>query len=201
LRAATGRVPAVLAGFVRTPAGRSGRGGDEADGLRRRLTGLDPAERERLLLELTRSQVAGLLGHASADAVAADQSFQELGFDSLAVVELRSRLGTATGLALPASLAFDFPTSRAVAGYLADALRPEDNDGTHAVTEVLDQLDAALAAVAQGAADPARITARLEAVLRRWQDTRTTEPAGPEQDFEAVTDDELFEALDRELGL
>ncbi|MFE2879803.1 beta-ketoacyl synthase N-terminal-like domain-containing protein [Streptomyces roseus] len=201
LRAVTGRVPAVLAGFVRTPAGRSGRDGDEADRLRRRLTGLDPAERERLLLELTRSQVAGLLGHASADAVAADQSFQELGFDSLAVVELRSRLGTATGLALPASLAFDFPTSRAVAGYLAVALQPEDDDGTHAVAEVLDQLDAALAAVARGAADPARITARLEAVLRRWQDTRTTEPADPEQDFEAVTDDELFEALDRELGL
>ncbi|MEV6583821.1 beta-ketoacyl synthase N-terminal-like domain-containing protein, partial [Streptomyces sp. NPDC051582] len=201
LRAATGRVPAVLAGFVRTPAGRSGRGGDEADQLRRRLTGLEPAERERLLLELTRSQVAGLLGHASADAVAADRSFQELGFDSLAVVELRSRLGTATGLALPASLAFDFPTSRAVAGYLAAALRPGDDDGTQGVAELLDQLDAALAAVAQGAADPARITARLEAVLRRWQDTRTTEPADPEQDFEAVTDDELFEALDRELGL
>ncbi|MFF4298354.1 beta-ketoacyl synthase N-terminal-like domain-containing protein [Streptomyces vinaceus] len=201
LRAAPGRVPAVLAGFVRTPAGRSGRGGDEAEQLRRRLTGLDAQERERLLLELTRSQVAGLLGHASADAVAADQSFQELGFDSLAVVELRSRLGAATALALPASLAFDFPTSRAVAGYLAGALRPEDNDGTQGVVEVLDQLDAALAAVARDAADPARITARLEAVLRRWQDTRTTEPADPEQDFEAVTDDELFEALDRELGL
>ncbi|MGW8781588.1 beta-ketoacyl synthase N-terminal-like domain-containing protein [Streptomyces sp. NPDC055796] len=202
LRAATGRTPAVLAGFVRTPAGRSGRGGaDEAEQLRRRLTGLDAQERERLLVELTRSQVAGLLGHASSEAVGADQSFQELGFDSLAVVELRSRLGTATGLALPASLAFDFPTSRAVAGYLAGALRPEDNDGTQGVTEVLDQLDAALAAVARDAADPARITARLEAVLRRWQDTRTTEPADPEQDFQAVTDDELFEALDRELGL
>ncbi|MEV0989346.1 type I polyketide synthase [Streptomyces sp. NPDC049949] len=202
LRAATGRVPAVLAGFVRTPGGRSGRGGaDEADQLRRRLTGLDAQERERLLLELVRSQVAGLLGHASAEAVAADQSFQELGFDSLAVVELRSRLGTATGLALPASLAFDFPTSRAVAGHLAAAVRPDDGDGTRGVTEALDQLDAALAAVARDAADPARITARLEAVLRRWQDTRTTEPADPEQDFQAVTDDELFEALDRELGL
>ncbi|MFB6810437.1 acyltransferase domain-containing protein [Streptomyces sp. NPDC056387] len=202
LRSATGRVPAVLAGFVRTPAGRPGRGGaDEADQLRRRLTGLDPQERERVLLEVVRSHVAGLLGHASADAVAADQSFQELGFDSLAVVELRSRLGTATGLALPASLAFDFPTSRAVAGYLAAAVQPDGDDGTQAVAEALDQLDAALAAVAGDAADPTRITARLEAVLRRWQDTRTTEPTGPEQDFEAVTDDELFEALDRELGL
>ncbi|MFE2144494.1 acyltransferase domain-containing protein, partial [Streptomyces sp. NPDC059456] len=202
LRSATGRVPAVLAGFARTPAGRQGRGGaDEADQLRRRLTGLDPQERERVLLEVVRSHVAGLLGHPSADAVAADQSFQELGFDSLAVVELRSRLGTATGLALPASLAFDFPTSRAVAGYLAAAVQPDGDDGTQAVAEALDQLDAALAAVAGDAADPTRITARLEAVLRRWQDTRTTEPTGPEQDFEAVTDDELFEALDRELGL
>ncbi|MET9888207.1 SDR family NAD(P)-dependent oxidoreductase, partial [Streptomyces sp. NPDC006430] len=202
LRSATVRVPAVLSGFVRTPGGRQGRGGaDEADQLRRRLTGLDAEDRDRVLLDVVRTHVSGLLGHAAADAVAADQSFQELGFDSLAVVELRSRLGTATGLALPASLAFDFPTSRAVAGYLGSAIQPDDNDGTQALGAALDQLDAALAAVAGDAADPARITARLEAVLRRWQDTRTTEPTDLEQDFEAVTDDELFEALDRELGL
>ncbi|MGW7256864.1 SDR family NAD(P)-dependent oxidoreductase [Streptomyces sp. NPDC054834] len=196
-----GRLPAVLAGLVRVP-GQQGRGGaDEAKQLRRRLAGLDAEGRERALVEVVRSHVAGLLGHAGADAVPADRSFQELGFDSLAVVELRARLGAATGLALPASLAFDFPTSRAVAGYLDSVLEPDTDDGTRALTAALDQLDAALAAVGAGAADPDGVTARLEAVLRRWQDSHDTQPDAPEQDLEGASDDELFAALDRELGL
>ncbi|WP_216628633.1 SDR family NAD(P)-dependent oxidoreductase, partial [Actinopolyspora erythraea] len=70
------------------------------------------------LLEFTHSHVAAILGHADPDAVGRDQSFTELGFDSLTAVGLRNRLQQATGLTLPATLVFDHPTVRRVANHI-----------------------------------------------------------------------------------
>lgn len=45
------------------------------------------------------------------------------------------------------------------------------------------------------------ITARLEAVVRRWRDARGAGPADDGPDFETVTDEELFDVLDSEFGI
>ena len=99
---------------------KRGAAGREATGLREQLEGLSDAERHEAMLDIVRSRIAAVLSYSGAAAVGLDKAFRDLGFDSLTAVELRNQLSVATGRPLPASLVFDYPTPRALAGYLLD---------------------------------------------------------------------------------
>ena len=111
-----GRCRRSFRGLVRVPARRDGGGGEFAG----RLLGVAESERDGLVLEFVRGHVAEVLGHDSGEAVDPERPFKELGFDSLGAIELRNRLARAAGVSLPSTLVFDYPTVRAVAGFLGE---------------------------------------------------------------------------------
>ena len=198
LRSRPATVPHLLRHMARVSS-RSTVGGGAS--LAARLSGLGAEERERVLLDVVREQVAGVLGHATAHAVEADRAFKELGFDSLTAVEFRNRLNIATGLDLPSTLVFDHPTARDVAVQLVESLAPRDADGSQQLIGEVERLEAALAAASLVDGGHAQITARLETLLRRWNAARPdAATAEDEPDLSTASDDELFDLLDNELG-
>ncbi|MFJ1540959.1 type I polyketide synthase [Micromonospora chalcea] len=112
---------------------RDGGTPDAASPLRGRLAGLAAPERRRVLLDLVRVHAAAVLRLSSPQALAADRSFREIGFDSLSAVEMRHRLAEAVGLNLPATLVFDRPTPDALAEHLAGRLAGDDTPAAEPV--------------------------------------------------------------------
>ncbi|MEV6669533.1 beta-ketoacyl synthase N-terminal-like domain-containing protein [Streptomyces sp. NPDC051162] len=86
--------------------------------------GAAPPRTAEEALELVRGCVGRVLGH-SGDAsplspdYSPDTDFRRLGIDSVLAIRLRNLLREETGMPLPTTLAFDFPTPRAAAHMLA----------------------------------------------------------------------------------
>jgi len=113
-QARAGVLPALLSGLVPAVAPRAGAGGS----LARRLAELPQDDWEGVVLGLVRDQVAVVRGLESGGAVDPERSFSDLGFDSLDAIELRNHLARVTGLSLPATLVFDYPTPVGVAAHV-----------------------------------------------------------------------------------
>ncbi|MBF6370411.1 SDR family NAD(P)-dependent oxidoreductase, partial [Nocardia puris] len=150
LRSPDARVPAVLRRFA--PARTRRR---TESGLAARLARLSATERAAALLDLVRGTAATVLGHSDSGAVDAERQFQEMGFDSLTAVELRNKLGEATGVRLPATLVFDHPTPAALAARLSDDLAgAEKRAPAVAITRVASEPDEPVAVVGVGCRFP-----------------------------------------------
>uniref|UniRef100_UPI00022E1CDD type I polyketide synthase n=1 Tax=Saccharomonospora iraqiensis TaxID=52698 RepID=UPI00022E1CDD len=105
--------------------------------------------------ELVRSCTAGVLAYPSSADVAPGRAFRDLGIDSLTALELRNVLTRATGLTLPATLVFDFPTPAALAAHLAELLT---GTGTRQATRPAAVADDPVAIVAMSCRFPGGVS-------------------------------------------
>ncbi|MEU6587571.1 type I polyketide synthase, partial [Nocardia sp. NPDC046763] len=135
IRSAGTAAPTLFASLI--PARRKAASG-AFTALRARLANTPESERFDVLVEIVRAQVATILGHQNVNAVAADKAFGELGFDSITAIEFRNTLKAVTGLQLPATLVFDYPTPQALAKYLADEFAGTSRDVEVAASRAVD---------------------------------------------------------------
>jgi NAD(P)-dependent dehydrogenase (short-subunit alcohol dehydrogenase family) len=163
--------------------------------LRERLAGLSEAEAADHVLHLVRSTLAKVLGFGTPDTLDVDDPLTSLGLDSVMAVEFRNRLGRASGLRLPVTLVFDYPTSRVIAGHLHDQLRARDGDPADAL---LEGLEARLPAIAADASARQAVATRLQSMLALL----AGEPDDREpEDLAAATDQELIDFIGKEFGI
>ncbi|QMU69828.1 acyltransferase domain-containing protein [Streptacidiphilus sp. P02-A3a] len=157
-----------------------------AEALRGQLATLSPEDQERTLLTLVRAHVAAVLGQGSPEAIEPRRAFSDLGFDSMIAVELRNRLNAATGLKLPATVVFDYPTTAAVAEYLRESLVLDGAGGADAEEETLRRI------LATTAISRFRDAGILDALLR----LADPDSATPESDGDSRAED--IDGLDAE---
>ncbi|MER5298710.1 type I polyketide synthase [Streptomyces lasiicapitis] len=127
--AAGGTVPPLLRSLV--PATTKAAPSAAADGA---VEGAGTGDR---LLDTVLHEVAAVLGHASGAVVDPHGAFDQIGFDSLTAVELRNRLGAATGVKLPATFIYDWPTP----AELVEHLKSEQQDGEEDAGDAMAVLD------------------------------------------------------------
>ncbi|KMS78611.1 hypothetical protein ACH49_15665, partial [Streptomyces leeuwenhoekii] len=78
---------------------------------------------DRPSADLVRTTVAAVLGHPEPAAVDVNRTYRDLGFDSIGLTELRTRLAEATGAPLTTTTLFNNPTPAALARALAAGSR------------------------------------------------------------------------------
>ena len=89
----------------------------ESSELVRQLAASPSRRRRDLLVDHVRAELTKVLG-LGAEQLGRREGFMELGMDSLTSVELRNRLQKSLGCTLPATVAFDYPTTESLAEFL-----------------------------------------------------------------------------------
>ncbi|WDZ86547.1 type I polyketide synthase [Micromonospora cathayae] len=191
--------PAVLRDLVPRSRPAARRDSVATDALADQLQRMTPAEQLRRLVDLVRAHAAATLGHPDPGALRDGQAFRDLGFDSLAAVDLRNRLGASTGLRLPATLVFDHPNPAALAEYLRCQLVADQPSGTQRALAELERLDLSLRSVALDPDDQVQVEARLRDLASRWR--LLVKGTTDDGDLDSATDDEIFELAESELNL
>ncbi|MFD9336627.1 FAD-dependent monooxygenase [Streptomyces sp. NPDC060028] len=163
-----------------------------------RLAGLSPDAGRAVLVERALDLVAELLEDEKVSAAAGAATFLSLGLDSLTAVELRNRLQQETGLRLPTTMAFDFPTPQSLAGHLWTRLTQTAAADPADPFDVLARLEELAPALADSGQEALRseMADRLGILAKRLAPA----PGAAGEQIEEASAAELFAYLDSRLG-
>ncbi|MEV6537154.1 SDR family NAD(P)-dependent oxidoreductase, partial [Streptomyces sp. NPDC051639] len=175
-------------------------GADAATAVLAELAALPEGKRRRRLVDLIRAHVGAVLGHGPSDTVKPGRAFRDMGFDSLTAVELRNRLSGVFGTRLSATIVFDHPTPNALADHLDAELLPAVSGPATDLPAGLHQLEAAYRQASDPAARQA-LTASLRTLLDTWAASEEPEEATVDEELLAASDEDMFDLIDRELGI
>ncbi|NGO68313.1 SDR family NAD(P)-dependent oxidoreductase, partial [Streptomyces boncukensis] len=198
-------IPPLLHALVHRPLRRAlEEAAPSGPSLADRLAAMPASQHDAVLLDLVITSSAVVLGHTSPEAIAAEQPFKDLGFDSLTAVELRNRLATATGLRLPATLVFDYPNPAVLAEHLRDELVPADRTPGETLLDELARMEGELAELTGGeleltAGERAMVRSRLEVMLERVRNGERQAAGADDRDLATATADTIFALVDEEL--
>ena len=155
------------------------------------------------MLEVVKGHVAAVLGHPSASAIEPDIPFGDLGFDSLAAVELRNRINAISGLDLSPTTVFDYPSAAILAEHLLEQVGsrlgdgvPRDKSLDHEA--VLASVASLVGSIGDEAALKEEVGARLRSLLAELTEGEAV--AGEAETIAAMSHDEMFELIDKEFG-
>ncbi|MBO3682581.1 type I polyketide synthase, partial [Streptomyces sp. NEAU-YJ-81] len=193
-QASAGMLPPLFRGLVRVPPRRAAQAAAAArsGALAQQLAGASDAEAEAIVLGVVRTQVAVVLGYAGPEAVEPQRAFSEVGFDSLTAVELRNRLTAVSGVRLPATLIFDYPTPAALAAYLRAEAQGSQEDAAAPVATATADGDEPIAIVAMSCRFPGGVTSPedLWRLVMDGADAITDMPTDRGWDIESLYDDD-----------
>ena len=199
-----GEVPSMLRHLLPNTAPQAAERVTSSVGFSQTLLAMPETDRRQAVLDLVCKHAAAVLGHDSAASFQPHQKFREIGFDSLTGVELRNRLGAATGVRLPATLVFDYPTPAAIAAFLHEQIVPETMTSAAALLAELDRIESAMTMFLSDREQQTAIAGRLQELVRKATEQQYGTVAAPvvaEDDLDLATDDELFEVLDGLSGI
>ncbi|MFJ9034003.1 SDR family NAD(P)-dependent oxidoreductase, partial [Streptomyces sp. NPDC102274] len=194
-------LPALLRVLVRPKPKRAGQSVEQASAFRDRLAALPDEERIVSLRKFVQQEVTAVLGLSGTGDVPLDKPMREFGWDSLMAVELKNRIAKYTQVAVGSTLAFDYPTPRAIADFLHGRLSFEES--AHEGTPPQDPALAAQWALARVTPDQLRQSGLLDRLLELARPEQAPSPSDTVvalQTAGELTAEEMDKALDAVLG-